>query len=140
MGKPRSEDLRIAVVGSIEAGYTREEVSALYDVSLSSVGRYIKRWRTTGNVRAAKFGGYKGYALAGHRDRIEQWIAEQPDITLGELQARLAKAKMKVSVSAIFRFLHHLKLTFKKSPARGRAGPARRRGRAPDVAQEAASA
>ena len=44
---------------------------------------------------------------------------EQPDITLSELRHRLAGRKVKVSIAAIFRFLRHLKLTLKKSPARG---------------------
>jgi transposase len=42
-------------------------------------------------------------------------VAQQPDITLAELQLRLAKAKIKVGQSSIFRFLRHAKMTFKKS-------------------------
>ena len=118
MGKPYSEDLRGAVVRSIEAGDTREEVAEVYGVSLSSVGRFIKRWRATGSVSPDKFGGYKKYALEGQEERIKQWIAERPDITLSELRIRLAQEKIRVSQSAIFRFLRHLKLTFKKKPAR----------------------
>jgi hypothetical protein len=64
--------------------------------------------------RADKFGGYKGYALAKYADRIRRWIAKQPDLTLLELQARLAKIGVKVAVSLVFRFLRHLGLTFKK--------------------------
>jgi transposase len=127
MGKPYSEDLRGAAVRAIEAGHSREEVAELEGISLSSVGRFVKRWRTTGRVSADKFGGYKGYALAGRAEQIQQWVAERPDITLSELRARLAREKVTVSQSAIHRFLCHLNLTFKKSPARGRAGSAGRR-------------
>jgi transposase len=139
MGKPYSEDMRLAVVRSIETGCTREEAAELYGVSLSSVGRFIKLWRTSGNVCAAKFGGYKGHALKSHGERLKRWVAEQPDITLGELQRRLAGEKVRVSTSAIFRFLRHLQLTLKKSPARGRTGSARRRRRAPGLAPKAAT-
>ena len=134
MGKPYSVDLRLAVVHSIEAGCTREEAAELHGVSLSSVGRFLTLWRTKGNVPAAKFGGYKGYALKPHAERLKRWVAEQPDITLGELRRRLARQKVEVSIAAIFRFLRHLKLTFKKSLARGRTGPARRRRGAPGLA------
>jgi transposase len=127
MGKPYSQDLRRAVVQAIEAGNTREEVAETYEVSLSSVGRFVKRWRTTGSMSPDKFGGYKGYALEGHEQQIKQWIAERPDITLAELRVRLAKQKMAVGKSSIARFLDHLDLTFKKKPARGRTRPARRR-------------
>jgi hypothetical protein len=41
-------------------------------------------------------------------------VAQQPDITLAELQLRLAKAEIKVRQSSIFRFLRHAKMTFKK--------------------------
>ena len=119
MGKPYSVDLRLAVVRSVESGYTREEAAELHGVSLSSVGRFLELWRSKGDLRAAKFGGYKEYALKPQAERLTHWIAEQPDITLSELRHRLAGRKVKVSIAAIFRFLRHLKLTLKKSPARG---------------------
>lgn len=126
MGKPYSRDLRRAIVQAIEDGCTREEVAEAYDVSLSSVGRFLRRWRATGNVSPEKFGGYKGYALEGHEQRIKQWIAERPDITLTELGVRLAKQKISVGKSSIARFLDHLDLTFKKKSARSRTRSTRR--------------
>lgn len=128
MGRPYADDLRHAVVRLIEEGHTREEAAQLCGISLSSVGRFIRRFRTTGSVSPDKFGGYKGYALAIHADRIKRWFAERPDGTLFELQAWLARKKVRVSQSAIFRFVRHLGLTLKKSPARRRAGSAGRRG------------
>jgi len=52
------------------------------------------------------------------------------DITLAELEVRLAKKKVLVGKSSISRFLNHLKLPFKKKSAGRRAGSARRRRRA----------
>lgn len=120
MGKPYSEDLRRSVVEAIESGSTYEEAAELCGVSVSSVSRFLTRWRGTGSVRAEKFGGYKGYALERHKARITRWVSAQPDITLSELQARLAKEKVLVSQTAVFRFLRHLGFTFKKKPTRGR--------------------
>lgn len=126
MGKPYSKDLRCSVVQAIEAGHTYEEVAELCGVSVSSVSRFLTRWRRRGSVSPEKFGGYKGYALEPYGERIAQWIAAQPDLTLRELQARLAKSKVVVSQTAIFRFLRHLDFTFKKKPARSRTRPAGR--------------
>jgi transposase/arginine repressor len=66
-------------------------------------------------VDPAKFGGYKDFTLAGHEDLVRQLVAEQPDITLAELEDRLRKKKITVGKSSISRFLHHLKLPFKNS-------------------------
>lgn len=114
MAKPYSDDLRECAVAAIEAGHTREEVAELYNLALSTVGGFIKRKRETGSVSPAKFGGHKTFALAPHTDLVETLVAEQPDSTLAELKARLAKEKIEVSQSAIFRFLRYLKLPFKK--------------------------
>jgi transposase len=123
MGKPYSEHLRRTVVQAIEDGYTREEIAEAFEVSLSSVGRFVRRWRTTGSMSPEKFGGYKGYALAGREQQIKQQIAECPDITLAELRVWLPRRKVVVGKSSIARFLNHLDLTFKKKPARGLVGP-----------------
>lgn len=114
MAKPYSDDLRECAVAAIEAGHTREEVAELYNLALSTVGGFIKRKRETGSVSPAKFGGHKTFALAPHTDLVKNLVAEQPDSTLAELKARLAKEKVEISQSAIFRFLRHLKLPFKK--------------------------
>ena len=66
------------------------------------------------SVSPAKFGGYKGYALAAHEELVRKLVAEQPDITLAEIKAVLAKEKVAVGQSSISRFLHHLNLRFKK--------------------------
>jgi transposase len=129
MGKPYSEDLRVRVVGAAQDGATIPETAEQLGVSISSVVRFRRLYRETGSVRPAKFGGYKGYALAAHEELVRQLVAQQPDITLAELEAVLAKKKVMVGQSSISRFLHHLKLRFKKKPAGRRAGPAGRRRR-----------
>jgi transposase len=102
MGKPYSEDLRCNVVRAIESGHTYEEAAELCGVSVSSVSRFLTRWRSTGSVSAEKFGGYKGYALERYRDRITRWLGGQPDITLaGKLAWRRRgwlSAKLRSSV------------------------------------------
>jgi transposase len=127
MGKPYPEQLRRSAVEAVEGGATIPEAAEQCGVSIRSVVRFLKLHRETGNVASAKFGGYKDFTLAGHEDVVRRLVAEQPDITLAELEARLAK-KVTVGKSSISRFLHHLNLHFKKKPAGSRAGsPGRRR-------------
>src|SRR5258707_14607274 len=114
MGKPYSDDLRERVIAAIEAGHTREEVAELFNMALSSGGGFIKRKREPGSVSPDKFGGYKTFSLEPHTDLVMELVAEQPDSTLAEFQDRLKKQKVKGSQSGISRFLHHIKLTFKK--------------------------
>ena len=63
-------------------------------MSISSVVRFLRLQRETGSVSAAKFGGYKEFALAAHEELVRSLIEEQPDITLAELETRLAKKKV----------------------------------------------
>ena len=67
-----------------------------------------------------------GTPLEPYRRQIERWVDAQPDITLAELQARLAEEEVVVSKTSIFRFLRHLEFTLKKKPTRRRTRPARR--------------
>jgi transposase len=129
MAKPYSEDLRARIVAEVEDGATIPEAAEQCRVSISSVVRFLRLHRETGSVSPAQFGGYKEFALAAHEELVRQLVAEQPDITLAELRTRLAKEKLIVGTSSISRFLHHLKLPFKKKSAGHRAGPARRRRR-----------
>ena len=134
MAKPYSEDLRRRVIATIEGGTTIPEAAEQCGVSISSVVRFLKLHRETDSVASAKFGGYKDFALAAHEDLVRQLVAKQPDITLAELEDQLAKRKITVGKSSISRFLHHLKLPFKKKFAGSRAGSPGR-GRSPkDVA------
>ena len=115
MAKPYSEDLRSRAVETILDGATIPEAAEYHGVSISSIVRFLKLHRETGSVSPAKFGGYKDFALAEHEELVRQLVADQPDITLEELVARLAKKKVTVGKSSVSRFLHHLKLTFKKN-------------------------
>jgi transposase len=54
-------------------------------------------------------------------------IAEKPDLTLRALLNELADRGLVVSYYALWHFLHHEGVTFKKKPSRLRTGPAGRR-------------
>jgi transposase len=71
-------------------------------------------------------GGKRPYALAGEREWLLGRLAEQPDVTLRALLAELAARGIKVSYYAVWNFFEHEGISFKKKPARQRAGAARR--------------
>ena len=118
MAKPYSSDLRERVIEAIEAEHTQSEAAAILKVCLRTVNDYVRRWRTQGSVDPDKFGGHKKYKLAEHADTVKALIKAEPDQTIAELQAKLEQAKIKVSASAINRFLKVSKITFKKNPIR----------------------
>jgi cellulose synthase/poly-beta-1,6-N-acetylglucosamine synthase-like glycosyltransferase len=57
-----------------------------------TLGHCIKRVLAIATIDLAN----KGYALAAHEELVRQLVAEQPDITLAELKALLAKEKVKI--------------------------------------------
>jgi transposase len=63
---PYSKDLRLKVLSAIDRGIPRKEVSDLFAVSHSTVKRWLKRRRQTGDVNINKIPGrpsLKGKAL-----------------------------------------------------------------------------
>ena len=79
-----SKDLRLKVLSAIDRGIPRKEASDLFGVSRSTIKRWLKRRRLTGELNTYKIPGrpsVKGKAL-------RQWLPDQlksnPDLTLNE--------------------------------------------------------
>jgi transposase len=125
MAKPYSQDLRGRMVRAVLSGQSRHEVARMFDVSASCVIKLMQQVAATGSCEPRKFGGHKRYALAEHEDKIRALVAEKPDLTITELWQKITALGIKVGRSAVGRFLLHIKLTFKKNPARHRAGAPR---------------
>ena len=115
MAKPYSEDLRERVVRAVERGRSRREVARLFGVSASFVIQLMRRFRATGSVKPAKFGGRKKPALAGREETVRALVAAAPSATLAELQRQLSERGIIVGRSSIDRFLKRLRLSFKKT-------------------------
>jgi len=130
MARAYSLDLRERVVAAVAAGESCRKVAGVFQVSVASVVKWSQRSRATGSAAARPMGGHRPYALAGERDWLLGRIADQPDVTLRALVAELAARGIKVSYYAVWHFFEHEGISFKKKPARQRAGPARR-GKAP---------
>jgi transposase len=125
MPKPYSRDLRERVVRAVEAGASCHEAAAVFEVSPSSAIRWVARWRQSGSMAAKPMGG-KRSPLDAHKPWLLELVAAEPDLTLEEIRSRLRARGIVVSASSVWRFCDRHGLTFKKKPARHRAGPRRR--------------
>ena len=140
MSHAHSMDLRRRLVASVEDGASRRATAERFDVSPSSVIKLMQRWRRTGDCAPGKQGGGRKRKLAGHEDWLHAILAVEPDITLAELQRRLASEKaIAISQQAINTTLKALGYSFKKNFAGGRAGPARHPPQTPPLARLAAA-
>ena len=115
-------DLRERVVARVMSGDSCRTVAKLFGVSVASVVKWSQRFRATGSAAALKVGGQRPYALAGERDWLLAQIAARPDLTLRGLVAELAERGIVVSYFAVWHFFEHEGISFKKKPARQRAG------------------
>src|SRR5690606_30169140 len=126
MARPLSLDLRQRAVSAVVAGERCRSVAARFAVSPSSVIRWAERQRETGSVAARPMGGVRRAALARQRDWLLARIREKPDLTLAVLAAELRERGVVVALSVVWRFFRAEGISFKKKPARRRAGPPRR--------------
>jgi transposase len=115
------------VVAAVAAGQSCRSVAKTFMVSVASVVKWSQRQRALGSPAALKMGGRRPFLVARERDWVLARIAEKPDLTLRALLKELADRGLAVSYFALWNFLQHEGVTFKKKPSRLRAGPAGRR-------------
>jgi transposase len=115
MPKPLSFDLRSRVLSAIDAGLSRRQAAERFGVSASSAIRWDALRRAGGDAHPKPQGGDRlSHRTQAHAGLIHAALAEVPDITLPELQVRLARHGAQVSVAALWRFCHRHKITRKK--------------------------
>ena len=128
MGRgPYSDDLRDLVVGEVAAGASRRSAARRFKVSASSAIRWVERHAETGSVSARRKRKPRS-PLEPHASWLLDLVAQEPDLTLAEIEQRLLASRgVHSSDSAIDRFFKRHKISFKKKEsARSRAGPSRR--------------
>ena len=126
MPRAYSADMRSRVIARVEGGASRREAAEQYDVSASTAVIWVRCFRETGRCAAKPRGGSTS-PLKEHAAFLPDLIDVQPDLTLDEVVCAMRKHKIPGSRTAVWRFFQRHKITFKKKPARGRAG-ARGRG------------
>jgi len=125
MAKGYSKDLRERAVLMVEGGESRREVTRVLNLAPATVVRWLDRWCSTGSVAAKPGTGHSRSPLETHAKWLLDLVAQEPGLTLEEIRDRLRREKkLAVASSSVWRFYERRKITFKKSPARGRAGSA----------------
>ena len=128
-GQSYSQDLRDRVLGAVDGGMAARKAATIYKVSVAYIYKALIRRRLTGDT-----GINPGRGRPPRKLSIEQEVSliahirSRPGITLAQAQAWLeAEHGIDLSTGAVWNTAQRLGLSFKKSPARGRAGSARRR-------------
>ena len=125
-----SDDLRERVVEAVVlGGLSRNRAAAHFKVSIASAVRWVRRFKTTGEISPAPSGGdRRSGRIEAHHDYLLGLVRRSPDLTLLEIQERLiANCGERFAVSVLWRFFDRHEITFKKNGAcrgtttRGRA-------------------
>lgn len=103
-----SEDLRERVIRFIESGGSQAEAVERFDVSRTSIVRWLQRKRKTGEA-TARTPGRKGGTSRVKAEALRDYIKEYPDETLHEVGQHFG-----VSGVLIWKRLRQLNYTFKK--------------------------
>jgi transposase len=135
--KTISLDLRERIVAAYdERQDTREEMAKRFRVSLGMVKKLLQQRRQTKDLAPRhRYSGRKARVLPEHGEKLARLVAEQPDLTLVQIKAKLA---MTCTIQAVHYALQALGLTYKKrhstppskagrtSPRRGGSGRLRK--------------
>jgi transposase len=126
-----SQDLRERVLRALGRGDRPTEIARRFEVGRAWVYQVRDRLQDTGERGSFQIGGHRRSRLAEMQPVLRGWIQADPDLTLVEMQDRLAKQGISIKIGALWHQLNQWKLTFKKNSARQRA---RARGRAGSAA------
>lgn len=122
-----SEDLRKKIVNAVEQrGMGQSEAARTFDVSLSSVKRYLRKFRQGRSLSPGKAPGKRPIIDERARRLLKEDLKERPFVTLRErCEYMRAVAGLEVSRSAICRAIRRMDSTRKKGwqlPLRGTSG------------------
>src|SRR5829696_2141459 len=123
MARAYSQDLRDRVIDAGLSGMPARQAAARFGVGIATAIVWVRRARER---TARRQGQPRRSKLDPHRDFLLNLVAATEDITLVEMQERLAAERgIRASVGTIWTFLDRCHMTVKKDrPCRG-AEPAR---------------
>lgn len=115
MATALSNDLRRRVLAAVDGGMSCRQAAERFGVSASSAIRWNDRRRREGDFGPKALGGdRRSGRIEAHAELILSLVEDKPDITLGELQARLAEHGIGAAVSTLWRFFKRHGITRKK--------------------------
>jgi transposase len=126
MARAYSQDLRDRVIGAALGGMPARRAAAQFEIGVATAIVWVRRVRASGERMARRQGQPRRSKLDPQRDFLLGLVEQTPDMTIVEMQQRLAVERgIKASVGTIWTFLDRCGLTFKKSPRtlRSRIGP-----------------
>ncbi|OBX17582.1 transposase [Erythrobacter sp. QSSC1-22B] len=119
MARTLSQDLRDRVIAAIGGGMSCRSAAVHFGVSASSAIRWRQRALEHGQAVAKPRGGDRHSGrIEAHGGFIRELIAEQGDMTLVEIQARLMERGTSVGIGTVHRFFKRHGITRKKRMAR----------------------
>src|SRR5260370_32101944 len=101
MSNSCSHDLLGRVVKVLEAGQSCRSAALRFGVSPSSAIKWMERWRRHGDVSPGSSRGRIRSPLHPHRSWLLKLVAVQPDLTLTEVQQRLADRGVTIGIGSI---------------------------------------
>ena len=117
MARALSQGLRDRVISAVDGGMSCRGAAAHFGVSASSAIRWRQLALEHGCAVAKQRGGDRHSGkIEAHGDFIFGLVAEQGDITLAEIQARLIERGISVAISTVHRFFARHGITRKKRP------------------------
>ena len=120
-----SNDLRVRVIQVVEGGTAARAAARQFVIGDSTAIRWAKRWRETGSFEAKSNKGRSRSPLEKHKEWLLELVGKEPDLTLEEIQLRLLDERQHAAgLGSVWRFFNRHGISFKKKPARGRAGSA----------------
>jgi transposase len=116
MTRALSDDLRKRVIAAVDGGLSRRAAANRFSVGVSTVIKWVRRWRDTGSWAPRRSGGdVRWHRIDVRGEEILGLIDATPDITLAEVAEHLERTHgMRVAPSTVWRFFKRHGVTYKK--------------------------
>ncbi len=115
MARAYSQDLRDRVINAALAGLPARQAAVRFGVGIATAIVWVRRARENGERKARPQGQPRRSKLDPHRDFLLGLIEASDDITLVEMQERLAAERgIRASVGTIWTILDRCNMTVKK--------------------------
>src|SRR5205814_9891042 len=103
------------VVAGSGDGSPMRGAAARFSVSPASAIKLMARFRASGGVAPARYGGHRRPVLLPHQELLRALVTERPDITLAEIRDELRQQRgVSVCLATIHVSLRRLGLRVKK--------------------------
>jgi transposase len=120
-----SNDLRVRVIRLVARGAAARAAARQFEIGVSTAIRWVQQWKETGAVAAKPRSKQSRSPLRAYEAWLLDLVRREPDLTLEEIRLRLLDEHgHKAGIGSIWRFFDRHDISFKKKPARGRAGSA----------------